>query len=409
VASIKLTEKSVARLIAPTASGKQEIHWDLEQPGFGVLCSGVSETKTFIAQTRINNTKLKRRVTIGRCDRLRISEAREKAKEVLAQMDLGEDPKASGRELSLKLALEAYIAGNKKLRPSSINGYRGWCEQHLGDWLDRPLGEITRTMVEQRHADISAKIETKPNGYSGQSTANAVFRAFRAIYNFAADRDEALPPNPVKILKRRWFEDKRRERMVRFDQLLAFYAAVCDLENQVAADYIKLLLFTGLRRTEAASLRWADIEFAAKTFSISGDRTKNGEKLTLPMSDLVSDLLIARRRIGRAEFIFPANSKSGHIQELKFAFDEIERSTGIKVSPHDLRRTFMTLADSLDISTLAIKALVNHAAPRDVTSGYIIMKVERLRAPAQRIADKIRELCGIARPEGENVAIIRSI
>jgi hypothetical protein len=50
MAPIKLTEKNVARLAAPTASGKQELYWDGEQAGFGVLCSGVSDVKTFIAR-----------------------------------------------------------------------------------------------------------------------------------------------------------------------------------------------------------------------------------------------------------------------------------------------------------------------------------------------------------------------
>ena len=193
----------------------------------------------------------------------------------------------------------------------------------------------------------------------------------------------------------------------RVDQLADFYAAVCNLESKVAADYIKLLLFTGLRRNEAGSLKWTDVNFTAKTFTISGDLVKNGVTLTLPMSDQVSDLLVARRAIGRTEYIFPANSTSGHIEEPKFAFDQIETLTGIKVSAHDLRRTFLTIADSLDISTLAIKALANHAAPRDVTSGYIIMQTERLRAPAQRIADRLKELCGIVGPERENVATLR--
>ena len=117
--------------------------------------------------------------------------------------------------------------------------------------------------------------------------------------------------------------------------------------------------------------------------------------------------MIARRAIGKAEFVFPANSESKHIEDPKGTFDEIEAATGIRVSAHDLRRTYTTIADGLDISTLAIKALINHAPPRDVTSGYVIMKVERLREPAQRIADKMRELCGIAKPEGGNVAAIR--
>ena len=47
MATIKLTEKAVARLAAPTASGKQELYWDETQAGFGVLCSGVSDVKTY--------------------------------------------------------------------------------------------------------------------------------------------------------------------------------------------------------------------------------------------------------------------------------------------------------------------------------------------------------------------------
>ncbi len=39
-----------------------------------------------------------------------------------------------------------------------------------------------------------------------------------------------------------------------------------------------------------------------------------------------------------------------------------------------------------------------------MTSGYIQMSTERLREPAQRVADRLMDLCGIARPEGDNVA-----
>jgi integrase len=398
MATIKLTEKTVAKLLAPTKSGRQELYWDEDQAGFGVLCSGVSDTKTFIAQTRIAASRLKRRVTIGRCDRLKLTEARDKAKAVLATMDLGNDPKAKGNTLSVKAALEVYLNGSS-LRANSVDGYRRAFANYLGDWADKPLGEIDRDMVEKKHAEIGDQ--------NGQATANATFRAFRAVYNMAAERDDSLPPNPVKILKRRWFKIERRTRMVKFDQLEDFYSALKNLESKVVADYIRLLLFTGLRRTEAASLRWSDVDFAAKTFSIPGDRTKSGAALTLPMTDLVFDLLVTRRASGKETFIFPANSKSKHIEEPKDAFDEIAKATGIRVSAHDLRRTFITIAESLDISSLAIKALVNHAPPRDVTSGYVILKTERLRDPAQRIADKLRQLCNIARVEAANVAALR--
>ena len=54
---------------------------------------------------------------------------------------------------------------------------------------------------------------------------------------------------------------------------------------------------------------------------------------------------------------------------------------------HDLRRTFITAAERLDISAYAIKRLVNHKMANDVTAGYIVSDVERLRKPAQRVCD----------------------
>lgn len=52
-----------------------------------------------------------------------------------------------------------------------------------------------------------------------------------------------------------------------------------------------------------------------------------------------------------------------------------------------LRRTFITIAESLDIPVYALKRLLNHKMTQDVTAGYIIMDVERLRKPMQQITD----------------------
>jgi hypothetical protein len=56
-------------------------------------------------------------------------------------------------------------------------------------------------------------------------------------------------------------------------------------------------------------------------------------------------------------------------------------------SVHDLRRTFITVAESLDIPAYALKRLLNHRAAGDVTAGYIVIDVERLRRPMQHITD----------------------
>jgi hypothetical protein len=101
--------------------------------------------------------------------------------------------------------------------------------------------------------------------------------------------------------------------------------------------------------------------------------------------------------------VFPSPSKSGHVEEPKFPLALVAQATGVKVSAHDLRRTFITIAESADISPLALKALVNHALGGDVTSGYVITTVERLREPAQRVADRIKALCGIVPATADNV------
>ena len=135
--------------------------------------------------------------------------------------------------------------------------------------------------------------------------------------------------------------------------------------------------------------------------------TKAGRKLDLPMSSFVRDLLVARRSVGNAGWVFPGNGQSGHHAQLDTQFVQIAEAIGIKVSAHDLRRTYVTIAESCDISPLALKALVNHSLGNDVTSGYVVMVTERLREPAQRVCHKLMELCEIASlPDAENVTRI---
>ncbi len=150
-------------------------------------------------------------------------------------------------------------------------------------------------------------------------------------------------------------------------------------------DYFLLLLFTGMRKTEAASLHWDDIDLKSKTITLQD--TKNREVHTLPMSNFIYDLLERRSRQKTSEFIFPADSKTGYIYEPKKAVLKVVELSGVPFTLHDLRRTFATIAEGLDLPAYALKRLLNHKMNNDVTAGYIMKDVERLRKPMQRIAD----------------------
>jgi integrase len=429
---VRLNKRTIAKLRS-SAFGKQEIFWDDRLPSFGVQCSAKTGLPVaYVCQGRIDGRLVRRK--INRVDLFEDpDDARKEARRILAGFTSGIDPRAR-REAGATLGqiLDQYLRVTS-LKPRSANFYSAGITGHMGDWLDKPVASITRDMVEARHQRIAADVEARDRelnahhaknhlrlaernrawpkaaarhrarweaardrkARTGHAAANSAMRALRALMNFAIDRDPGLGTNPVR-LKRQWFKVKRRERLVKADDLPKFHAAVMALKNPIHRDYILLLLFTGLRRREGSKLKWSDVDFKGRVIRIPD--TKNNRMFHMPMSDIVLKMLTARRAIGDTTFVFPSDdSTSGHIEEPKFALDQVAAECGIRVSAHDLRRNFCTAADSAEIMVTAIKELVNHSLGRDVTEGYIQTSTQRLREPAQRVADELKMLCGIKR------------
>jgi len=69
--------------------------------------------------------------------------------------------------------------------------------------------------------------------------------------------------------------------------------------------------------------------------------------------------------------------------------------SGVSFTLHDLCRTYITIAESIDISAYALKRLVNHKMTNDVTGGYIVSDVERLRKPMEQISARLLQYFGI--------------
>jgi hypothetical protein len=120
MAKMRLTQRAVDRLPAPDPSGKQVLLWDTATPGFGLLVSGKTPTKTFIVQRKIRGTRDAPRITIDRTDVLTVEQARERAAALLLQIGAGIDPKAerrktAARNKTLRQAVEDYTAARKDL------------------------------------------------------------------------------------------------------------------------------------------------------------------------------------------------------------------------------------------------------------------------------------------------------
>jgi integrase len=241
-------------------------------------------------------------------------------------------------------------------------------------------------MVQLRHAALGKKSKAR---------ANNAMRVLRAVFNHAISRYEdsyghqVVLSNPVDRLSqtRAWYKVDRRQTLIKPEELPDWFAATMQLNNETTRHYLYLVLFTGLRRSQASRLLWEDIDFEDKTLTIK--ETRNHQVHVLPLSDFLYELLKKRRAAKESTYVFPSDSERGYLIEPKTAVKRVSEISGVVFTLHDLRRTFITIAESLDIPGYALKRLLNYKDPNHVTAEYIISNVDRLREPMQKITDFI--------------------
>jgi len=366
----------------------QSFYRDAAIVGFGLRVTS-GGAKSFIVEKRING-KVKR-ITLGRYGNLTVEQAKKEAMKILGKVATGSDPIAEKKEknvraLSLLDTFNDYLNTRKDLKESTIHDYNRVMNWAFEDWLSRPVTDITKDMVENRHRE---------RGKKSKARANNSMRVLRAIINHARNKFEDAKGNPIILINpverlsqnRAWFKIEKRQTLIKAHQLAPWYQATLQLNNESTRDYLYFLLFTGLRRSEGAQLRWDDVDFSDNTFTIKD--TKNGLSHTLPLSDYLEKLLKRRYENKESDFVFPSDSKTGHIIDPQKSLLRIKDICGVSFTLHDLRRTFITIAESLDIPAYALKQLLNHKDPRDITASYIVMDIERLRIPMQKISNFI--------------------
>ena len=403
----KLTKSFVDSV--PLVSAGQKFYRDSELKGFGLRVGTTG--KVYIAESKAKRKVV--RVSIGKHGVYTTEQARLQARELLLMKTKGVNPNDVNKEekargVTLEQTLEDFLSARKSLKPTTIYDYKRTLKCYLPDWRNRPLLEITKDMVAKRHTLI---------GQRSKAQANLFMRYLRALFNFAAGQYEdskgesVIPNNPVKRLSqtRAWYRIERRQTVIKAHALASWHAAVMNLKNDSHAknretirDYLLLVLFTGLRKEEAARLTWSNVDLIAKTLTVMD--TKNHQDHTLPLSDFLFDLVQRRKSEAVNEYVFPGANGVGRIIEQRKQMDRVTLESGVKFTIHDLRRTFITLAESLDISAYALKSLLNHKMSNDVTAGYIIIDAERLRISMQKITDHLLKCMGV-KPSAEIVDI----
>ena len=355
----KLTETFASKL-PPAKTGTQK-YWDSDIKGL-VLFVG-KKAKTWYFQKDVGGKT--QRVMIGRFPVITAKTARQVAMGYALEMSRGAGKQVQIGAPTLEDAMEAYLARPKLRSEEHKSSLRGIFDLHLSDWMKLPLDEITKAMVAARHR----KLADRP------STANHLLKYFRTVWNHAR-RTYDLPETPTMAIE--WYEERPEGKIIK--DFAKWRSATGGLFNPMHTVFYELLLFTGLRRSEALTLKWNQIH----EDRIHLPMTKNGRSFDLPILQLHHEILAPLRGLSRT-WLFPSRkSEAGHITY----------APRLEWSPHAHRRTFATVAMEAGVLEEVVGRLLNHTPLSITGQRYVKPSLEALRAPMAATCEELNRRTG---------------
>ena len=272
-----------------------------------------SGVKTWAVRYRAQGRPKK--LTLGRWPGIDLASARELARVTLRSAAEGNDPAAEkqterrmandatkDRDLVASVVgefLQRHVAANN--RPSTAketerllrqNVLPAWGKRHVQDISKRDVLDLLDEIVD-RGAAISA---------------NRTLAALRKMFNWGIDRDiiQASPCDRVRAPA----SERSRDRVLSDAELRLIWCG-CEKIGWPFGPMFQLLLLTAQRRGEVAGMRWSEVDFSERMWTIPKERSKNGRAHVVPLSDAVVAILNAVPRVGsKYEYVFTTNGQT---------------------------------------------------------------------------------------------------
>ncbi|MEL7468537.1 MAG: tyrosine-type recombinase/integrase [Pseudomonadota bacterium] len=288
--------------------------------------------------------------TLGTWPQMSVVEASQTAIEINEQIEVAGivvgDRKRGEGEITLREALEQHCtqALDKRQRVISkrtADDYAAQLRRHVPRWLDMPITDITRQMV---NAQIKSMSDIP-------ATASGLLRTLSAIYgtqlSFREDGYEHDPTYKVKGYK-------ANKRELLFDEAKRWPAldAIAGVPNVTRRHAWMARLFTGFRMNNIQSLLWSDIDFDERMVTLG--RMKNGLKRTFPLSDIAVQVFESTPRT-HDEIVFEGrhyNKPITGLRQIDANGQDVHR--GGVLRPHDTRHLFSSAAAKAGLSTPVI-------------------------------------------------------
>lgn len=385
-----LTDTKVAA-IKPPAEGRDE-HPDNKVTGLR-LRVGAGGKKTWILRRRVGDKVINRK--LGNYPQMGLAAARKAAESVLEALE--RDGSTESLDRTFGDVAATWIDKVAKPNNSSWRLQERRLQMHvLPHWQDRKIASI-------RRADVRDLLD----GIEGDVLPNRVLTVVKTIFRFAMSRDW-IEASPVEGIDKP-MQESPRDRVLDMAELTRIWQEVA-LIGYPFAMLVQMLMLTAQRRNEVASMRWADLDLEAATWTLQADATKSARASLVPLSAPAVATLNTIPQIGPYVFTSDGETHFKGYSKGKATLDRFMAAKGEPLAPwtlHDLRRSAATHMVRLGTPELVVSRVLNHAATGVTGKVYALHTYapEKRHALDAWAADLMRAINGTG---GANVVELRA-
>lgn len=176
------------------------------------------------------------------------------------------------------------------------------------------------------------------------------------------------------------------------EQMRRYLAALDEEPDQNAASFLRIALFTGMRKSAILNLQWNDIDFEHGLILLRGEHAKKRKTESIPLSASVAEVL---KSIVRTDslYVFPGKT-GGRRNDCPAMAKRVRDKAGLPPDfrpLHGLRHTYASfLASSGKVDIYALQKLLTHESP-EMTARYAHLADEAMKRAAS-VADEMQHL-----------------
>lgn len=359
-----------------------------------------------------------RKFTIGKANILTPVQARDKARQILADVTRGIDPQEAKRKAKAH-TFESFLT----------QVYAPWVKTHHNDGdatIKRLKTNFFPILGKKKLADITLwqiekwRSERLREGIK-PATVNRDISPLKAALTRAVDWG-LIENNPLSRIKPqkvdshgviRYLADDEEERLrdaldYREERLrlerdsanawrkIRGYTLLPDLRKLPFADYLKpmviLDLHTGLRRGELFNLKWEDVDLNHAMLTVKGAGAKSGQTRHIPLNAEALDTLSRWKTQSKdSELVFPGKGGK-RFNNVDSSWEKLMKDANITdFRFHDLRHTFASRLVMAGVDLNTVRELLGHSDIK-MTLRYAHLAPEvKANAVARLVKPKIRE------------------